>query len=105
MTKNIDSWLPWVRRLGVGIDRMEDIVLVTGTHRTRSWTNVAFPGGQVDGLVSFGANVTTRNDIVTVNWKFSHEYTRGAVMHYGPIGRVRHCLRLRWLVNPQLPLA
>ena len=89
MIKHIDCWFPWVRGLGVGIERMEDIVLVTGTHLTRSWTNVAFPGGQVDGLVSFGANVTTtHDDIVTVNWKFSHEYTRGAVLNYGPNGKV-----------------
>ena len=88
MIKHIDSWFAWVRQLGVGIERMEDIVLVTGTHRTRSWTNVAFPGGQVDGLVSFGANVTTRNGIVTINWKISHEYTRGAVLNDGPGGKV-----------------
>ena len=104
MIRHIDSWFSWVRLLGVGIYRMEDIVLVTGTHRTRSWTNVAFPGGQVDGLVSFGANVATRGEVVTVNWKFSHEYTRGAVLNYGPHGEVRQCLSLRWPVNTQLPL-
>ncbi|KAF8258119.1 hypothetical protein EI94DRAFT_1755655 [Lactarius quietus] len=86
MIKHINSWFAWVRGLGVGIDRMEDIILVTGTHRTRSWTNVAFPGGQVDGQVSFGANVATHGDSVTINWKFSHEYSRGAVMNYGPNG-------------------
>ena len=88
MTKNIDSWLAWVRGLRVGIDRMEDIVLVTGTHHTRSWTNVAFPGSHVHGLVSFGSNVTTLGEVVTIKWKFSHEYTRGAVMHSGPFGKV-----------------
>ena len=104
MIKHIDSWFSWVRLLGVGIERMEEIVLVTGTHRTRSWTNVAFPGDQEDGLVSFGVNVATRGEVVTVNWKFSHEYTRGAVLNYGPHGEVRQCLSLRWPVNPQLPL-
>ena len=102
MIKHIDSWFSWIRLLGVGINRMEDVVLVTGTHRTRSWTNVAFPGGQVDGLVSFGANVATRGAVVTVNWKFSHEYSRGAVLNYGPNGEVRQCLSLRWPLNPQL---
>jgi hypothetical protein len=43
---------------------MEDIILVTGTHRTRSWTNVAFPGGQVDAQVSFGVNVATRGEML-----------------------------------------
>lgn len=90
MIKNIDSWFAWVRQLGVGITRMEDIVLVTGTHRTRSWTNVAFPGGQVDAQVSFGANVATRGDTVAINWKFSHECSRGAALNCGPNGEVRH---------------
>ena len=88
MIKNIDSWFAWVRQLGVGIERMEDIVLVTGTHRTRSWTNVSFPGGQEDGQAKFGAHVATRGDKVTINWKFSHEYSRGAVLNYGPHGEV-----------------
>jgi hypothetical protein len=88
MIKHIDSWFAWIRQLGVGIDRMEDIILVTGTHRTRSWTNVAFPGGQVDAQVSFGANVAARGEIVAINWQFSHEYSRGAVLNYGPNGEV-----------------
>jgi len=88
MIKHIDGWFAWVRQLGVGIDRMEDIILVTGTHRARSWTNVAFPGGQVDAQVSFGANVSTRGDIVVINWKFSHECNRGAVLNCGPDGEV-----------------
>jgi hypothetical protein len=87
MIKHIDTWFAWVRRLGVGINRMEDIILVTGTHRTRSWTNVAFPGGQV-AQVSFGANVATRGDTVAINWKFSHECSRGAVLNCGPNGEV-----------------
>ena len=68
---------------------MEDIVLVTGTHRTRSCTNVAFPGGQGDAQVSFGAKVARRGDIVAVNWNFSHERNRGAVLNCGPSGEVR----------------
>ncbi|KAH8981555.1 hypothetical protein EDB86DRAFT_421952 [Lactarius hatsudake] len=45
MIRNIDRWFAWARQLGLGINCMEDIILVTGTHRTRTWTNVAFPGG------------------------------------------------------------
>jgi hypothetical protein len=86
--KQIDCWFAWARQLGLGIDRMEDIILVTGTHRTRSWTNVAFPGGPEDGHVSLGANVAFRGDIVTINWTFSNERNRGAVLNCGPNGEV-----------------
>lgn len=85
---HIDRWYAWARQLELGVNRMEDIVLVTGTHRTRSSTNVAFPGGQADAQASFGAKVDHRGDIVTINWKFLHERNRGAVLNCGPSGEV-----------------
>ncbi|KAI9454401.1 hypothetical protein BJY52DRAFT_729609 [Lactarius psammicola] len=84
--KHIDCWFAWARQLELEVERMEDIILVTGTHRTRSCTNVAFPGGQVDAQVSFRAKVDLRDDIVTINWQFSHERNRGAVLNRGPDG-------------------
>ncbi|KAH9029313.1 hypothetical protein EDB83DRAFT_2654975 [Lactarius deliciosus] len=65
---------------------MEDIILVTGTHRTRSCTNIAFLGGQEDAQVSFQAKVDRRDDIVTINWQFSRERDRGAVLNCGRDG-------------------
>lgn len=86
--KHIDRWFVWARRLGLGINRMEDIILVTGTHRTRSSTNVIFPGGRNDAQASFGAKVNRRGDVVTLNWHFSYESNRGAVLNCGPNGEV-----------------
>ncbi|KAH9959643.1 hypothetical protein BC827DRAFT_1156210 [Russula dissimulans] len=37
--RNIDHWFAFTRRLGLGIERMEQIILVTGCDRMRSWTN------------------------------------------------------------------
>ncbi|KAN0138029.1 Caspase domain containing protein, partial [Lactarius tabidus] len=86
MIKHIDRWFAWARHLGLGVNLMEDIILLTGTHRTRSWTNVAFPGGQEDAQASFGANVDHSGDAVTLNWQFSHERNRGVVLNCGPDG-------------------
>ena len=77
---------------------MEDIILVTGTHCTRSCTYVAFPGGQDDAQVSFGAKVDQSGNTVAINWKFSHERNRGVVLNHGPDGEV-------WLTVLQLVLA
>jgi hypothetical protein len=85
MINHIDSWFAWARQLGLGVDRMEDIILVTGTHCTKSCTNVAFPGGQDDAQVSSGAKVYHSGDI---DWQFSHERNRGMVLNYGPEGKV-----------------
>ncbi|KAI9439697.1 hypothetical protein H4582DRAFT_1876692 [Lactarius indigo] len=87
MTKHIDTWFAWAHQLGLGVDRMEDIVLVTGTHRTRSFTNVAFPGGRKDARVSFRAKVDHPDDIVTINWQFSRENIQGAHLNPGPDGK------------------
>ncbi|KAI9463231.1 hypothetical protein BJY52DRAFT_72256 [Lactarius psammicola] len=84
--RHIDCWFAWTQQLGLGVDRMEDIILVTGTHRTRSCTNVAFPGGREDAQVSFRAKVDHPDDIVTINWQFSHERIRGAHLNPGPDG-------------------
>ncbi|KAH8983986.1 hypothetical protein EDB86DRAFT_168552 [Lactarius hatsudake] len=84
--KHIDCWFAWARNLGLEIDRMEDIILVTGTHRTRSWTNAAFPGGHEYAQATFGARVDRRDGVVTINWQFSDESSRGVVLNRGPDG-------------------
>ena len=88
MVRHIDRWFAWARQLGLGVDRMEDIILVTGAHCTRSCTNVAFPGGQDNAQASFGAKVDGSGDSVAIHWQFSHGRNRGVVLNYGPEGKV-----------------
>jgi hypothetical protein len=85
--KHIDSWFAFARNFGLGIEQMEEIVLVTGCDRTRSWTNVAFLGNQVDAKVSFGVKVEGPD--TSINFQFSPENARGAVLRHGPQGTVR----------------
>ncbi|KAH9031012.1 hypothetical protein EDB85DRAFT_1389381 [Lactarius pseudohatsudake] len=83
ITKNIDSWFAFTQRLELGIEQMEDIVLVTGRHRTRSWTNIAL---FENSRVTLGVQV---NDDVgaNVNWQISREHIQGAMLSEGPSGR------------------
>ena len=60
---------------------------ITGCHHTRSWTNVAFLGNQVDAQVSFGVKVEGPD--TSINFQFSPENARGAVISQGPEGMVR----------------
>jgi hypothetical protein len=50
---------------------MEDVVLVTGIHRTKSWINAAFPGGQAAARASFEVEVDANGDSVTINRQLS----------------------------------
>ena len=84
--KHINTWFAFAQKLGLGIDQMEDIILVTGCDRTRSWTNVAFMGSQVDAQASFGVYV---GGDASINFQFSPENARGAVLCQGPEGAVR----------------
>ena len=63
---------------------MEDIILVTGCHCTRSWANVTFLEGQTRAQASFGLKVTD----VCINWQFSLGSAQGAVCGWGPEGNV-----------------
>ena len=85
MVQHIDQWFAWIKPKGLKINRMEDIVLVTGTDRTISWANVAFLGGQADARVSFGVDVAQSR----INWQFSNERKAGAAWNWGPSGEVR----------------
>ena len=69
---------------------MEDIVFVTGRHRTRSWTNIAFYEGQADAQVSFGVQVTDEVGATTgINWQVERRNIQGAMLSQGPSGSVR----------------
>jgi hypothetical protein len=67
---------------------MEEIVLVTGCDLTRSWTNVAFLENRVDAQVSFGVKVEIEGPNTSINFQFSPENARGAVLLHGPEGTV-----------------
>jgi hypothetical protein len=88
MLEHIDSWFAFARSLEL-VDEMEEIILVTGCDLTRSWTNVVFLGGQDDARVSFGVEVNVEGPNTSINFQFSPEHVRGAVLHHGPEGPVR----------------
>ena len=66
---------------------MEEIILVTGCDRTKSWANIAFFGNQADSQVSFGVRVESPDHSIT--FQRSPENAQGAVLHHGPEGEVR----------------
>lgn len=90
IVKHINSWFAFARRLGLGIEQMEEIVLVTGCHRTRSWTNVAFLENPVDVQISFGVEVVDGPD-PSLKWHHSPNRIQGAMLDWGPDGNLTVC--------------
>jgi len=87
IVKHIESWVAFTEDLGFGVD-MEDIVLVTGFHRTKSWSNIALAGVETDTRLSLGVEVTGALG-ANINWRASNVSTHGAVQNEGPSGEVR----------------
>lgn len=81
---HINSWFAFTQTLRLGIE-MEDIVLVTGRHRTRSWSNIAFSEVQTDAQFSFGVEVAGALG-ASINWRASNLRIQGAVLSQGPSG-------------------
>ena len=77
---------------------MEDIVLVTGYHRTRTWSNIAFNEVQTDARFSVGVEVAGALG-ANINWRSSDLRIQGALLNRGPSGEVRVSLRRVMPVN------
>jgi hypothetical protein len=88
IVKHIDTWSDFARQLGLGIEQMEEIILVTGRDRTKSWTNMAFLGCESDAQVAFGVRVVQGLAEDSIEWQLSPGKVRGAVLNKGPCGKV-----------------
>ena len=88
MVKHIDHWFAFARGLGLGIEKMEEIILVTGCDHTRSWANIAFLGDEHEAQVTFGVKVV-HDPAISIEWHGLPEHVQGAVLHLGPHGMVR----------------
>ena len=93
MIKHIDAWFAFARSLGLGISRMEDIILVTGRHLTKSWVNVAFTQRRRDAGVSFDVQVSAPSGDGRIS--LERQYVRGGDLKLGPTGRVWCCTLYR----------
>lgn len=104
MVKHIDRWFSFAKGLRQGIERMEDIILVTGRHLTRSWANIAFIENQGSARrgpmqVSLGVHVSESfSSHFSVDWKLPREPGQGVVLNMGPSGEdlsVDQCVFIR----------
>ena len=84
---HIDGWFAFARQLELGIEKMQELILVTGCDRAKSWSNITFLKNQLGVQVSFGVEVT-HDPEGTISWQVSPEQIRGAVFNQGPSGKV-----------------
>ena len=86
---HIDRCFAFAQDLELGIEQMEEIILVTGCDRTRSWTNISFlRGGESEAEASFGVKVSRTGDN-GIGVQFSPGYVIETVLNHGVEGTVR----------------
>jgi hypothetical protein len=84
---HIDSWFAFTSDLGMGVE-MEELILVTGCHRTKTWFNVEFIGDEVqpNEWVSWIARQTEAagDSGASVNWQDLILSAPGLALSHGP---------------------
>ena len=93
MLENIDTCFRVAEDLGYGVERMEDIILVTGYHLAKSWVNIAFSESRGGSQVSFGVRVSGNSGV-----HFDERNVIGRGLKFGPGGEVGFARP--WAINP-----
>jgi hypothetical protein len=72
--------------LGLGLNRMEDIILVTGRHLAKSWVNVVFTESRAGAQLSFVVQASGNSGV-----HLEERSATGGDLKLGPSGEVGHC--------------
>ena len=81
--KNIHDCMRFADERGFGVDRMEDIILVTGRHLARSWVRAVFSDSRGGAQVTFVARVSGDSNV-----HLEKRNVSGAQLELGPSGQV-----------------
>ena len=88
IVSNIDECMRLAEDLGWGVNRMEDIILVTGRHLAKSWVNVTFSESRGGAQVSFGVRVSGDSCV-----HLEERNMTGGELKLGPSGEVGFCVQ------------
>ena len=80
---NIYNCMRLAEERGLGVNRMEDIILVTGRHLARSWVRAVFSESRGGAGVSFVAQASGASVV-----HLEERNVSGAQLEFGPNGQV-----------------
>ena len=93
MVKHINRWFSFAKKLHPEIERMEDVILVTGCHRTKSWANIVFQENRgfhwwfpKQAMLPFPGSPSSDPSIL---WQFSRQNGQMVISNIMPNGKVR----------------
>jgi hypothetical protein len=74
---NVNSWFTWTQKNRLGVERVEDLILVSGCTLVTSWAAAAFVGDTMDAEISL-ASTTFNNCGACFVWS----NVRGRVLYH-----------------------
>ena len=74
----VDKWFNWAQKNGLGIERMEDLILVSGCTLVTSWAAAAFVDDTMDAEISLATSRMLNNG----GAKFIWSNIRGRVLYH-----------------------
>jgi hypothetical protein len=77
---------------GLGVNRMEDIILVTGRHLAKSWARAVFSETRGGAEASFVAQASPSGSPIVY---LEERNVSGAQLEFGPSGEVGFCVILK----------
>ena len=83
IVKNIHDCMRFADERGLGVNRMEDIILVTGRHLAKSWVRAVFSENRGGAQVSFVVNASGNSVL-----RLEERNVSGAQLKFGPDGQV-----------------
>jgi hypothetical protein len=87
IVQNIHDCMRLAEERGLGVNRMEDIIFVTGRHLARSWVRAVFSESRGGAEVSFIAQVSGDSIV-----HLEERNVSGAQLEFGPNGEVGFCI-------------
>ena len=77
---NVDKWYSWAQRNRLGVERLEDLILVSGCTLVTSWAAAAYLDHTLDTEISLKSSTLSNGG---TNFVWSN--VRGTVVHYNSL--------------------
>ena len=86
---HVDSWFNFARRHNLDVDRMEDLILVTGCTLVTSWGVAAFVDNTLEAELSLRTN-TANGDRASFDWRVIRPNVSYRNSYPGSVRSLRH---------------
>ena len=86
---NVFKWFTWTQDNELGVERIEELILVSGCTLTTSWAVAAFVDNTMDSEISLASRTLDDNGGASFIWRNMRGPVPHSNSHFGPVSRPR----------------